>query len=92
MSRRVARTFVTIAVGVAWVAGTGAALANIQIQKKAKDAGYPATSCVYCHNEKLPKKGAATFNERGTWLRAQKDTRKAKEVDPTWLKDYVEKK
>ncbi len=92
MNRSVVRTLVTVSLGVAWLAGTGAALASIQLQKKARDAGYPATNCMYCHNEKLPKKGAATFNDRGSWLRAEKDKRKAKEVDPAWLKDYVEKK
>jgi hypothetical protein len=92
MSRGVPRTVVTIVVGVAWLAGAGAAMATVPIQKKAKEAGYPATSCVYCHNEKLPKKDAATFNARGTWLRAERDKRKVKDVDPAWLKDYVEKK
>ncbi len=76
----------------AWLAGTGVASATLPIQKKAKEAGLPATSCLYCHNEKLPKKGAITHNDRGKWLLAEKDKRKAKEVDAAWLKDYVEKK
>ena len=58
----------------------------------AKELGFSGEGCVYCHQEKLPKKGAATFNDRGKWLMAEKDKRKAKEVDPAWLKDYVEAK
>ena len=62
--------------------------ATLDIQKKAKAAGIDAGNCMYCHNEKLPKKGAVTHNERGKWLLAEKDKRKAKDVDPAWLKDY----
>jgi hypothetical protein len=75
-----------------WLAGTGVATATMPIQKKAKELGYPATNCQYCHADKLPKKDAAKFNERGHWLHEEKEKRKAKEVDVAWLKDYVEKK
>lgn len=71
-----------------WIASSGTSSATLPIQKKAKDLGYVATSCQYCHNEKLPKKGSATHNERGKWLLAEKAKRGAKEVDPAWLKDY----
>jgi hypothetical protein len=77
---------------LAWVAGAGFASATMQIQKKAKELGYPAQTCQFCHNEKLPKKDAVSHNARGQWLLAEKAKRKAKEVDPSWLKDYVEKK
>lgn len=66
----------------------GKASATLPIQKKAKELGYKAENCQYCHNEKLPKKDAATHNERGKWLIAEKEKRGAKEVDPAWLKDY----
>jgi hypothetical protein len=62
------------------------------MQKKAKELGFEAANCLYCHGEKLPKKGAVTHNERGKWLVAEKDKRKAKEADVAWLKGYVEKK
>ena len=62
--------------------------ANLKIQKKAKELGFPATNCLYCHNEKLPKKDAVSHNDRGKWLIAEKEKRKAKEVDVSWLKDY----
>lgn len=67
--------------------------ATMPIQKAAKEAGYPATNCLYCHNEKLPVKGkTVTHNERGAYLVKQKEAKKAKEVDVAWLKDYVEPK
>jgi mono/diheme cytochrome c family protein len=76
----------------AWLSGAGMASATMPIQKKARELGLAAQTCLACHNEKLPKKGAVTHNERGQWLVDQKEKRKAKEVDPAWLKDYVEKK
>ena len=75
-----------------WLAGTGVATATLPIQKKAKELGYAATNCQYCHVDKLPKKDAAAFNDRGKWLHEEKEKRKAKEVDVSWLKAYVEKK
>lgn len=68
------------------------AFATLQIQKAAKEKGFPATNCQYCHVDKLPKKGAATNNERGKFLVDQKTKKNAKEIDASWLKDYVEKK
>lgn len=68
------------------------AFATLQQQKKAKELGFPAQNCLYCHNEKMPKKGASTNNPRGEWLVKEKEKRGAKEVDLAWLKDYVEKK
>jgi len=79
-----------IALGL--VAGSpGTAGATMPMQKKAKEAGFTeAKTCLYCHGEKLPKKGAVTHNDRGKWLVAQKEEKKVKEVDVTWLKDYKE--
>lgn len=76
----------------AWLGGAGVARGTMDLQKKAKAASFEATNCMYCHGEKLPKKGAVTHNDRGKWLLAEKDKRKAKEVDVAWLKDYVETK
>jgi hypothetical protein len=75
-----------------WVGGTGVANATLAHQKKAKELGYPAASCTYCHEDKLPKKDAHKLNDRGQWLHEQKEKRKAKEIDVAWLKEYVEKK
>jgi len=62
--------------------------ANPAIQKQAKAAGVAADNCMYCHAEKMPKKGAVTENDRGKWLVAEKTKRSATAVDGAWLKDY----
>ncbi len=81
-----------LTLGVA-LAGPPRATATIDIQKKAKTAGIEMQGgCLYCHGEKLPRKDAVTHNDRGKWLIAEKERRKAKAVDVAWLKDYVEKK
>jgi mono/diheme cytochrome c family protein len=76
------------------LAGSAAsASADMALQKKAKELGIASVqNCQSCHGEKLPKKGASTLNDRGKWLVAEKDKKKAKEVDAAWLKDYVEPK
>ena len=87
------KTTVAIMLTAAALLGfAGSASATIAMQKKAKDAGLEVQNCLYCHNEKLPKKGASTYNDRGEWLRAQKAKRQAKEIDGAWLKEYKEKK
>ena len=73
---------------VAWLGSLGRAQATMPIQKQAKTAGAEAANCLVCHGEKLPKKGAQTLNDKGKWLVAEKDKKKAKEVDGAWLKDY----
>ena len=79
-------------VGVAVLGGSSAAFATMPMQKKAKELGFKVENCLYCHNEKMPAKGKVTNNERGAFLVAQKEAKKAKEVDMAWLKDYVEPK
>jgi hypothetical protein len=79
-----------IALGVGLVAGQ--AMASMDIQKKAKALGYPATNCLYCHGEGLPKKDKFTLNDRGKWLDAEREKRKEKSADASWLKDYTEPK
>lgn len=80
-----------MAIGLVLISA-GSAHATIEMQKQAKAAGIQATNCLYCHNEKLPKKGAVTNNDKGKWLVDQKEAKKAKEIDVTWLKDYKEPK
>jgi hypothetical protein len=84
------KTIFAAAAALSLAAGT--AFASMPIQKQAKDAGVTGVACITCHGEKMPKKGAMTLNDKGKWLTAQKDTKKAKEVDGAWLKDYKEKK
>jgi len=72
----------------AWMFLGGTSNATPAIQKSAKAAGIAADNCMYCHAEKLPKKGAVTENDRGKWLVEEKTKRNAKEVDGAWLKEY----
>jgi hypothetical protein len=89
-SRRLVTTFGVLA--AAAMCGTRPAGATVPMMKQAKTAGVAVTDCLYCHGEKMPKKGASSLNDRGKWLVSEKDKRKAKEVDGAWLKDYVEPK
>jgi mono/diheme cytochrome c family protein len=91
MTRTIAVAVIVLVAG-GGLAGARTASATVDMQKKAKAAGFEVQNCLYCHGEKLPKKGAYTLNDRGSWLIAEKDKRKAKEIDVIWLKDYVEKK
>ena len=76
-----------------WAGRPPQAAATLDIQKQAKAAGIEMQGgCLYCHGEKLPKKDAVTHNDRGKWLIAEKEKRKAKKIDVAWLKDYVEPK
>jgi hypothetical protein len=75
-----------------WIALTSVSRATLPLQKKAKELGFPAENCLYCHEEKLPKKGAVTHNARGQWLVAEKAKQHAKEVDVNWLKYYPDDK
>jgi hypothetical protein len=89
--KQLARAIGALALG-AWLGVPDDAGATMDMQKKAKAAGFAAANCQYCHNEKLPKKGASTNNARGQWLVAEKEKRQAKEIDVAWLKDYTEEK
>ena len=70
----------------------GNAVATPDLVAKAKQAGYQAQSCNYCHGTAIPKKETfkpeTDLNERGKWLAAEKTKRSAKEVSVDWLKDY----
>ena len=61
-------------------------------RRRPRRPGFPAANCLYCHVEKLPKKGAVTHNDRGKWLIAEKEKRKAKEIDFSWLKECPDNK
>jgi hypothetical protein len=76
-----------LAVGI----GAGSAVAEPAMIKQAKDAGLPVQNCQYCHTEKVPKKDTfkpEELNERGKWLHAEKEKRKAPKSDAAWLKEY----
>lgn len=48
---------------------------------------YGAKNCLFCH--KNPE-GGEGWNERGQWLIAEKERRKADTIDVAWLADYKE--
>jgi hypothetical protein len=48
---------------------------------------FGAKNCLYCHKQPT---GGEGWNERGEWLIAEKERRKADEVDVEWLADYKE--
>lgn len=67
------------------------AVANPPLIAKAKEKGYPAKNCQYCHIPALPKKDTfkpEELNERGKFLLTEKDKLKAKDIDVEWLKGY----
>jgi hypothetical protein len=53
--------------------------------RKAQKFG--AKDCKFCHTEPA---GGEGWNERGKWLIAEKERRKADAVDVEWLTDYKE--
>ena len=63
----------------------------LKAAKDAKDAGYPAQNCQYCHLSKTPKKEGwklDDLNERGKWLATEKDKQKVPAVKIEWLGNY----
>lgn len=67
------------------------AAASPALVAKAKEKGYPAQNCQYCHVSNVPKKDTFKpddLNERGKFLLAEKDKQKAKAPDVDWLKNY----
>jgi hypothetical protein len=78
-------------VGLGAGLGSRPAVAEPLLVKQAKDAGFPAQNCRYCHTSALPKKEGfkpEELNDRGTWLIAEKKKRNAPKVDLSWLKEY----
>src|SRR5215510_1071297 len=67
------------------------AAATPQLLTKAKEGGYPAQNCQYCHVSKVPKKDTfkvEDLNDRGKFMMAEKDKQKAKDVSVDSLKTY----
>jgi len=50
------------------------------------------TGCKHCHVKPLPTEKDHALNEQGQWLVKEKEKRKAKAVDVSWLADYKESK
>ncbi len=74
--------------------GAGATFASPQMVAAAKQAGFPATNCQYCHTEAAPKKDTfkpEALNDRGKFLLADKQQRNLKAVDVEKLKEFDKK-
>jgi hypothetical protein len=83
--------WILVGVLLAWTVAASVSIGKPIWVKKAKELGYPAKNCEYCHSVKLPKKDTFKpdqLNARGKWLLEQKEKNKAKEVNLEWLKDY----
>ena len=75
----------------ALLAACCSAQAKPQWLRKAQSSGFPEIrSCASCHVSDMPKGGP--WNERGNWLRAERDRRHAADIDVAWLKDYPKEK
>ncbi len=79
---------IKFSIALIFVAGLVAALAGQTfgyppLLAKAKRFG--AKDCTFCH---VDPEGGPPWNERGKWLIAEKERRKAETVDVEWLADY----
>lgn len=52
-----------------------------------KSAKFGAKDCTFCHKQ---AEGGEGWNDRGNWLIAEKDKRKADAIDVEWLAEYKE--
>ena len=89
-SRTISLAFMALLTAVA----ASPAAATPQMVKQAKDAGFPAQNCQYCHVAAMPKKEGFKpddLNERGKFLLSERDKQKAKDIKAEWLKNYTGK-
>ena len=85
MAIKLIKLSITVVV-IAGVAGSSfSTKAYPAFLRKAQKFG--AKNCLYCHKQPT---GGEGWNERGEWLIAEKERRKADAVDPEWLVDYKE--
>lgn len=77
----------TLAVAAAAIVLGSALTTNAYPPFLKKAAKFGAKDCLYCHKQ---AEGGEGWNERGNWLIAEKDKRKADAIDVEWLADYKE--
>jgi len=85
MTKRLIKLSIAIVVIAGVVGSSFSTKAYPLFLRKAQKFG--AKNCLYCHKE---PEGGEGWNERGQWLIAEKERRKADAVDPEWLADYKE--
>jgi hypothetical protein len=83
------KKLIKLSVAILLAAGIAGSSLNVKAYppflKKASKFG--AKDCLFCHKEAA---GGEGWNDRGNWLIAEKDKRKADAVDVEWLADYKE--
>src|SRR5215468_11975667 len=85
MTKKLIKLSIAIVVIAGVVGSSFSAKAYPMFLRKAQKFG--AKNCLFCH--KHPE-GGEGWNERGQWLIAEKERRKADAVDVEWLADYKE--
>lgn len=84
--RTTVKLFVTLCFAVIFLAATTRTVSTFPLfVNKAKQLGFPAQNCTYCHTS---PQGGVGHNARGRWLIAEKARRGAASVDIAWLKGY----
>ena len=81
----------TVVAGLVLAIPLGIAVADPQMMVKAKQAGFPAQNCQYCHSIAMPKKETfkpEALNDRGKYLLADMQKRNLKSPDVGSLKDF----
>src|SRR5215475_10737456 len=85
MTKNLLKLSIAVAI-IAGVAGSSfSTRAYPLFLRKAQKFG--AKDCTFCHKQ---PEGGEGWNERGQWLIAEKERRKADAVDVEWLADYKE--
>ncbi|HEX2490494.1 MAG TPA: hypothetical protein VHR27_13870 [Blastocatellia bacterium] len=85
MTKKLIKLSITIVVIAGVVGSSFSTRAYPAFLRKAVKFG--AKNCLYCHKESA---GGEGWNERGQWLIAEKERRKADDIDVEWLADYKE--
>src|SRR5215471_9666223 len=85
MSKNLIKLSIAIITIAAVVGSSFSTKAYPPFLRKAQKFG--AKDCLFCHKQ---PEGGEGWNERGQWLIAEKERRKADAVDVEWLADYKE--
>lgn len=83
------RTSLILAAAALLLAAVPASAKPAFLKKAKADGIKEITTCKSCHAEKNAK---TSLNDTGKWLLKEMAVKKAKEVDPIWLKEYFAKK
>jgi hypothetical protein len=85
MTKKLIKLSIAIVVIAGVVGSSFSAKAYPMFLRQAQKFG--AKNCLFCHKQPT---GGEGWNERGQWLIAEKERRKADAVDIEWLADYKE--